>query len=481
MRTGKIAALLLLLVLPAAAQLVAPAPPIASPPVLIKNVNVVDPMGKVQENVSIEISGGRIAAIGKDLEEKKDYVVVDKQGKFVMPGLIDLRVQLGASPGNRITRAEVGEEQRIEWLHSLLKMGVTTTRLIQGDLGEQTDLQRWRDRALLNSPAIVVSGPTFTTNDGIPTMDYGPLAIPTRIREVFEIQNDDQAMEKARTVAHNGGNVFEIVFTAGPKSAEIPRLSEQNLAVLTKEAHGHELKAFCWVAVNEEAQKAIANGCDVLEGMSLETFNDTTLKTMADKHIAFLPAMVAQGYLLANYIKPDAMRQFVSEPLVQNVLSPLMKKSLQADDGQIVRLRQSLPGGTKAAADDDSAQKFQDELTLQVARVQENVRKAKANGVSVVTGTSAGGVLDFPGASEHQELELLVKNGFTPFEALKSATQNAAASIGRGDELGSVAVGKIADLVILDANPLTDIRNAQKIDSVVRYGWVINLSDMYHY
>jgi imidazolonepropionase-like amidohydrolase len=468
----------LMFVWPVAAQ-------VASPPVLIKNVNVIAPDGKVQENVSIEITGGKITAIGKDLEEKKDYTVIDKRGKFVIPGLIDLKVQLGASPANRIARAEVGEEQRIAWLNGLLKMGVTTTRLVQGDLGEQTDLQRWRERALLNSPAILAAGPTLTAEQGIPTMEYAGVAIPTRIREVFEVTDPDEAMKKAREVAHGGANVFEIVFTTGPKSAQIPRLTDENLAVLTNEAHGHELKAFCLVGFNDEAKKAIANGCDVLEGMTEELFDDATLKEMSAKHIAFMPEMVAQGYLLNHYLQPDALRQFVAQPLVQGVLTPLMKESLEADKGQIVRLRKVLPvPGVKAAEGDEAAKRadmFQTDLTQQEERSGHNVRKAKAAGVAVVTGTGAGGVLNFPGASEHLELELLVKNGFTPFEALQTATANAAASLGRGDQTGSVVVGKNADLVVLDANPLDDIRNAAKIDSVVRYGWIVSTSDMKRY
>jgi Imidazolonepropionase and related amidohydrolases len=449
-----IVVLMLIFVWPVSAQ-------VASPPVLIKNVNVIAPDGKVQENVSIEITGGKITAIGKDLEENKDYkdyTVLDKQGKFVIPGLIDLRVQLGASPANRMARAEVGEEQRIAWLNSLLKMGVTTARLVQGDLGEQTDLQRWRERALLNGPAILAAGPTFTADEGIPAMEYAAVAIPTRIREVFEVKDPDDAMKKAREVAHTGANVFEIVFSTGPQSAGIPRLSDENLAVLTKEAHGHELKAFCLVGFNEEAQKAIANGCDVLEGMTEELLNDVTLKEMSNKHVAFMPEMVAQGYLLNHYLQPDALRQFVAEPLIQGVLSPLMKQSLEADKGQIVRLRKVLPvPGVKAVEGDEGekrAEMFQTDLTQQEERAGKNVRKAKAAGVTVVTGTSAGGVLNFPGASEHLELELLVQNGFTPSEALQAATANAAASIGRGDRTGSVAVGKDADLVLLDANPL---------------------------
>jgi imidazolonepropionase-like amidohydrolase len=477
-RKAYIAILALLFVWPAAAQ-------VASPPVLIKNVNVIDASGKVLENVSIEITNGKISAIGKDLEEKKGFMIVDKPGKWVIPGLIDLRVQLGASPANRASRAEVGEEQRIEWLHSLLKTGVTTARLVQSDLGEQTDLQRWRERALLNGPGILASGPTFTAEDGIPAMEYGPLAITTRLREVAEIKNEDDAMQKARDLAHNGGNVFEIVFTTGPEKAEIPRLNEQNLAVLTKEAHGHDLRTFCLVSFNEEAQKAIANGCDVLESMSQEVMSDELLKEMLAKNILFMPSMVSQGYLINHYIQPNDLRTFISEPLVEGALSPLIKQSLQADRGQIVRFREALPEATAATAAADDAAKtkamLRHDLAEQESRAGQNIRRAKAAGVRMVTGTGAGGILNFPGPSEHIELELLVKNGLTPFEALQAATSNAAASVGKQEEKGTIAVGKDADLVILNDNPLQDIGNAAHIDSVVRFGWVINTADMTKY
>ena len=97
-------------------------------------------------------------------------------------------------------------------------------------------------------------------------------------------------------------------------------------------------------------------------------------------------------------------------------------------------------------------------------------------------GTGAGSPLNFPGSSVHIEMRALVDDaGFTPAEALQAATANAAFGLGRQQDIGTLEKGRNADLIILDANPLLDIRNAAKISAVYRGGRVIQLDDMDSY
>jgi imidazolonepropionase-like amidohydrolase len=92
-------------------------------------------------------------------------------------------------------------------------------------------------------------------------------------------------------------------------------------------------------------------------------------------------------------------------------------------------------------------------------------------GVPFLAGTdTAAGVHVFPGFSLHEELAFFVQAGFTPIEALQTATRNPAQFLGRLRDLGTVEAGKIADLVLLDANPLDDIHNTRKINAVVLAG-----------
>ena len=100
----------------------------------------------------------------------------------------------------------------------------------------------------------------------------------------------------------------------------------------------------------------------------------------------------------------------------------------------------------------------------------EIVRAMRKAGVPILAGTDTGNPFCFPGFSLHEELALMVVAGLTPAEALRSATLNPAKFFGLDQKLGTIEVGKIADLVLLSANPLEDIRNTQRINAVVSNG-----------
>jgi imidazolonepropionase-like amidohydrolase len=99
-------------------------------------------------------------------------------------------------------------------------------------------------------------------------------------------------------------------------------------------------------------------------------------------------------------------------------------------------------------------------------------------GVPLLAGTDLGGDFIYPGFSLHDELALFVQAGLTPGEALKTATYNPAKFLGMLDRLGTVEKGKLADLVLLDANPLEDIHNTQKIRAVVINGRLLDRQEL---
>jgi imidazolonepropionase-like amidohydrolase len=101
-------------------------------------------------------------------------------------------------------------------------------------------------------------------------------------------------------------------------------------------------------------------------------------------------------------------------------------------------------------------------------------RAAHGARVSMLAGSDLGNTLVFPGSSLHEELELLVANGLSPLEALQAPTSAPARFLGVADSLGTVAAGMVADLVLLDANPLDDIRNVRRIRAVVRAGALLD-------
>ena len=106
---------------------------------------------------------------------------------------------------------------------------------------------------------------------------------------------------------------------------------------------------------------------------------------------------------------------------------------------------------------------------LYEVRLRQTGAMARA-GVLLLAGTDASGAYPVHGFSLHDELELLVRAGLAPFEALRAATYNPAKYFGRLDSLGTVEPGKLADLLLLDADPLADIRNTRRIHAVVADG-----------
>lgn len=106
----------------------------------------------------------------------------------------------------------------------------------------------------------------------------------------------------------------------------------------------------------------------------------------------------------------------------------------------------------------------------------DRTRELRNAGVKLLAGTDMPQAFVYPGFSLHQELELLVQSGLTPAEALRTATYNPAEYFGALDSLGTVAKGKLADLLLLDANPLSDIRNTRRISTVIANGRVFDAS-----
>ena len=144
---------------------------------------------------------------------------------------------------------------------------------------------------------------------------------------------------------------------------------------------------------------------------------------------------------------------------------------LQSPDlGQIpARLRE---GWLRSAQSNPIDPSTQDLRRQEFAKLQELTGLLYRAGVELLAGTDTPVQFCPPGSAMHQELELLVQSGLTPAAALTAATRNNARALNQTDQLGSIEAGKLADIVILEANPLEDIRNTRKIFRVIRSGLV---------
>jgi imidazolonepropionase-like amidohydrolase len=141
------------------------------------------------------------------------------------------------------------------------------------------------------------------------------------------------------------------------------------------------------------------------------------------------------------------------------------------DDPDVARTIE--PAVIQAVKDSTHGKQPDDLSREEFARAMRNTKRMAVAGVPIGVGSDGGSAIDFPGAMTHRELELLVEAGLSPVEVITAATRNGALALRKLDELGTIEAGKRADLLLLNANPLEDVRNFRKIDQLMLNGeWV---------
>ncbi len=388
---------------------------IATCDVLIRDATVIDVVkGTRVHKCSVLIHDDKITAVGAGLAAPKRAIIIEGAGKFVIPGLWDMHVQLR------------GREQ----LPVYLAHGVTGVR----DMGsELARVKAWRasiDKAEVLGPHIETCGPLI---DGFPSDDPKlPVVMvrsPAEARSTFDKLDDQQVdfigvrlrlpreayfalIERARKYySHVAGPVpatVSVLEAIDARQKSIDQMSGISLACSTEE---RRLRAPRALAIDQGDADAVHQA----EVVAFETFS-------------------AQ--------KADSLFERMARFETRSVPS-------------LVRLRGS-----------------PDFKGLYEKLVQVLLRMQNA-GVVVMAGSGSGPAGTHPGAELHEELELLVAAGLTPAQALRGVTSEPAKYFRAEESLGQVQAGKVADLVLLDADPLSDIRNTRKIDAVVMGGKVL--------
>ncbi len=430
----------------------------ASKPLEITDVTVIDTMGappKPDQTVTVE--GNRISQVGdaKKVLAPKGAQVVNARGLYVIPGLWDMHVH-------------VWETDRTFPL--FIANGVLGVRNMGGHLD---DLKRWRAQVVsgeLLGPHMVISGPLVDgLNPAHPdhsVVVHDPAegrTIVDSLKEggvdfikVFDNLTPDEyyaiAEESKKVGLPFAGHLPQGVWASDASTAG--QLSIEHLLGSLEESSKNFDRI---VHLNDSppaspAEKA-ARALTLLK-LEVDGFDPERLKNLA---VLFVKNGTWQvPTLVARWIEP-----FLNDDGVAK--NPLLAYIGAKDRKEWNDLRDRLIK--------DSPPEF---WMLHRAAYQEELaitREYHREGVSMLGGTDAGGPpFVIPGFDLHNELATLVDAGFTPMEALQSVTLDAAQFLGRTDEFGTVGNGKAADLVLLDANPLDDIHNTQKIRAVVVQG-----------
>jgi imidazolonepropionase-like amidohydrolase len=417
----------------------------------------------VEDSVVI-VMGDRILEAGaRDEVSIPDYLeLVDVSGKWVVPGLIDAHIHYFQS-GGLYTRPDVidlrawrpydAEMARIEadldeTFRRYLASGVTSVVDVGG--GFWNFEVRDKANGQLYAPRTAVAGPLVSTVSR-PQMDIGDPPI-------IEVGSPEAARELVRKQLEYQPDLIKIWFIVPRDGNFTPNLPIIEATI--DEAHGAGVRVAVHATQLEAARAAVEAGADVLvHSVDDEAVDDAFVKLVKEKGTIYTTTLIVmEGY---------------GDVLGGNVRMIDVEREL--GDPDVVMTWSEVPLGPDAE-EIRSRRRARLERTMPV--MQKNLKAVHDGGAVVAAGTDAGNIGTLHGPAIHREFELMAEAGLTPREILVTATRNAALVFAAEPEMGTIAKGKLADFLILDADPLADVANLQDIDRVVKGGVALDPAEV---
>jgi len=382
---------------------------------VFRNVDVFDG-GMMIRCTNVLVRSGMIRAVGDDVEAGSNSQVVDGKGKTLLPGLFDAHTHLGA------THCE-------QFLHDALDFGITTELEMWGSDASLALAKKMAGGGFREIADFRTAGTGVTVPRGHPTQMGGP-SIPTLAPD-----DDVQAFVDARIDegAHHIKIIYEHAF---------PTLTKEQLADVVAAAHLRNKLVVVHVSTQADARDAIAAGADGLAHLFADSPPEPGFAEFAAEHQVFvIPTLAIVEALTGGTEKP----WWRESQHVRPYITASMQRSLEIKP----------PSGFAAK--------------LKLENAEAAVAALRRAGVSILAGTDAPGPGLAHGPSLHRELELLVRSGLTPLEALASATSQPARAFGFRDR-GRIAVGLRADLVLVNGDPTNDITATRDIVGIWELG-----------
>ena len=413
---------------------------------VFENVTVI-PMDseRVLDGQTVVIEEGRISGIGKngEVEIPTDAFRVVADGKFLIPGLSDMHIHTNGVENDLLV---------------YLANGVTTVRTMGGG---PAAMLKWRDEIRAGTrigPNIWAWWPSIedTLSQYADSVMMEELQTRGGIRFVFTAEEAEALVAEMEALGVDGIKAHDIA------SADVylALLESANKYGLLLDGHIPMNQLDCWDCFREMGAPAVAH---IEELIKFESWSDEELHQMAQdaaddglwvtSTLYLMRSIDEQGNGVAAALAALPEVKYV-HPWVYNDKGWTPEKNYYRNIG--------------------SASWF----TPYLAAQEKLMPMLNESGVLLMSGTDASVPLAVPGFSLHRELETLADVGLSPYDVLRTSTYNPALYLGELDEFGTVEVGKRADLVLLDANPLDDVSNTQKIAGVVVYGRYFDRADL---
>jgi len=402
----------------------------------LANITIIDATGaRPQSNMTVVVTGQRIAAVREsaNVQIPPNTRVIDMRGRFLMPGMWDMHVHL----------SKAGENT----LPLFIANGVTSVRDMGGDFEMMADWRKAIREGKMVGPRIKTSGPILEAQTNVDRMKREATIEPV---DRFRVGVADPASAEAvvERMARTGVDFLKIrtVASADTYRAIATAARKHGLSIVGHAAVAPE-------AILEAGQRSIEHGFfPPLIDRSIEDRRELFRK-LATNGTAIVPTLVTGEALRIPYERAKALAEDSDGNL--DARRQCLSGYLIEDWREQVEEKKDYPPGFLKLLDEQRC----------------DVREMIQAGMRVMAGTDVAVLLIWPGYSLHDELRLLVDDaGLTPMEAIISATRSPAEFFGMDGSLGTIQEGKIADLVVLEANPLDDIRNTRSITAVVSNG-----------
>jgi imidazolonepropionase-like amidohydrolase len=399
--------------------------------IVIKNVQLIDGTGCEPEiNKCVIIKDGLIERIEENCEDFDDALVIEGKGKTLMPGMIDCHVHLDLGDNLDIPGVMLEESLPLfviranERLNRYLPAGFTTLRVNGGHEHLATALRDAVDMEIIRGPRIIAAGKYLSITGG--HGQFFKTWVKTSYSMVDMVDGPEEIRKAVRTQITNGVDVIKFFNTGGVMdSSSNPNgqeFTDEEIQMVVSEAKRGGKRTSTHAHGTMGIKSAIRAGVDSIEHASILDEECVDLLKNSDSYI--VPTLSAVHWIIE---KGDEL---------------------------------GLPDYVM-----DKARALKD-------KVYKSFDMALKANVNIAMGTDSGTPYNFHG-NNAIELELMVDAGMTPLEAIKTATHNAAENLGILEFTGTIEVGKLADLILVDGDPIEDIsllQEKEKIELVIKEG-----------
>ena len=425
------------------------APPVERYDLAIAGVTLIDGNGgPPRQDVSVYVRDGRIAAVADARQQRTAETVVDGAGKYLVPGLID---------------AHAHPFPVEESFPEFVRHGVTSILIPGCSVCSPENLARARALSTsgeLAAPRVFHTSQHFTMEGRHPVKTY-PSPDWVEGRTVYFLREQGDAAGAVEAVADQPIVGIKLTIEDGPVPPLVEMIPVERVREVVEAAHERGLEVFAHVSSVKGLRVAEAGGVDHLlhfVGLDIDWARDAAMiDRLRQRDPSWVTTLMVDKALLY--------------PLHPQWLEALEASGV-ADADEILRLQASRSAGRSLEVLEQLYPGRRPTLEGILGPQVEDLRGLHDRGFSLVVGTDTANRFIFPGRSVHEEMEILAL-GFEPSEILPIATRNAAAMLGALDELGTLEVGKRADMVLLEADPLEDIRNVRRIGGVWRDGQLL--------